>query len=332
MNILYNLKNKVFSKLFPIFVFDALNIDHSINHNIKIIFCKLFKALIYGKKDFLVKAFIDGFWLILPFSHALPRIKVNFPNYDTALPQFYSKLSKSSTYKLKLIDIGANIGDTINHIYNKSTPSAALCIEPSKYYFDLLKLNVRQLENVFCLNAFISDKNDNLLNLVENRGTGTAFLDEINHNSVPNYSLDFLLINKCSTFKNADILKIDTDGWDLKVLTGATDFLKKSRPFIFFEFSPYHYFHTDKSQSSYTLLSFLRKFNYNHFILYDGEGYLLGYFNLNESDIADKLMSLIFDYGLSRSSFYCDLIVAHESKKNFLMEFHSDEINRLTQS
>ena len=330
MSINLSFKTRLLSKIYPYFLSDNIYFDQSITHHIKLIICKLIKILLCGKStDPIVKVFCCGNWLSMPFTHALPQIKAKYPNYDSALPEFCSKVKKSIEENLLIIDVGVNIGDTITQINTKVSSLKALCIEPSEMYYKLLQLNTSKLENVLCLNAFISDEEKKSLNLVEDRGTGISSMVEQTRNCIPNYTLDFIINTQFQDFKNANILKIDTDGWELQILNGGSQFLKHTNAFIFFEFSPYLYCKVNKNRTCEDVLKFLKKMNYESFIVYDGEGYLLGYFDLNHSNTF-TILNFIFEYGKIRSSFYCDILASHIAKKHFLKEFYHEELKRLT--
>ena len=277
-------------------------------------------------KDPIIKIYCCQTWLNIPLSHALPIIKENFPNYDTALPRFCNYLEQKLSSPISLIDVGANVGDTINQVKNQSSLSG-LCIEPSLQFYPLLLENTKNLSNVECMNSFVFDDNNTSLEITEERGTGISTISANAGLSVPSFTLDYILESKFKNFKNSEILKVDTDGWDLQVLEGAIKYIKVSKPFLFFEFSPYHYLNVGKRNSS-SLLTLLKSIGYHVFLLYDGEGFLMGTFDLNKSTEAQVILKVLFDYGNKRTSFYCDILAAHKSKSELLIDFYKKEVEQ----
>lgn len=323
------LKNKVLSKLFPILILENSYENKSIIDSFLITLCKIIKSLMFGNKENpLIRVYCCESWMILPFNHALPKIKLNFPKYDTALPELCAFLNYHYSAKIKIIDIGANIGDTINQIMVKVSDLSALCIEPSKIYFPLLVENTRKFKDVECFNSFITNDDKTFLKVDEERGTATPNITEPSDKSADSFTLDYLVKSKFSKFKNIDILKIDTDGWDIHVLEGAKNLIINTKPFIFFEFSPFHLFRNASTNTS-TILSLFKFYGYFQFILYDGEGFLLGLFDLKKNSDFHILLNIIYNYGCNRSSFYCDIMTAHESKSEKLLQFYETEKSRL---
>ena len=118
---------------------EDLYVKKSVIDSFLITLCKMVKILMFGEKENpLIRVYCCGVWLILPFDHALPKIKLNFPKYDTALPELCAFLKYNNINDIKIIDVGANIGDTINQIIARVSSVSALCIEPSKVFFSLL--------------------------------------------------------------------------------------------------------------------------------------------------------------------------------------------------
>ena len=301
----------------------------SVIDSLLITLCKMIKILLFGKNENpLIRVYCCGVWLILPFDHALPKIKLNFPTYDTALPELCAFLKYNNINDIKIIDVGANIGDTINQIKARVNSISALCIEPSKLFFSFLIENTKNFKDVECLNSFISNKDKTYMKIDEERGTGTPSITETSKNSLNCYTLDYLVKNNFSKFKDINILKIDTDGWDVNVLEGAKNLIASTKPFIFFEFSPTHLCQNVTTNTN-KIISLFKFYGYFKFILYDGEGFLIGLFDLKKNLDFHTILNTIYNYGCNRSSYYCDIITAHESKKDILIQFYESEKVRI---
>ncbi len=148
--------------------------------------------------------------------------------------------------KLNLLDIGSNIGSValpLTQMYYKSNIYA---IEPTFYAFKKLKrnidLNPRLKKRIKALNFMINtDKATkkvhsswNLNNHEMKHKIHLGSLKKINTKNIT--TLDFI-IKKIK--KKIDFIKIDVDGFELKVLQSGYLFIKKYKPIIHIEFAPY---------------------------------------------------------------------------------------------
>jgi FkbM family methyltransferase len=150
-------------------------------------------------------------------------------------------LSLDIKYNLKsleintIFDVGANIGESENY-FSKCFPRANIyCFEPIPSSFDRLKKNIMG-HNSYCFNfgfGEISSVNEIFTyenpNLSSYNSINSSFFDnEIKKKEQIELKT---LSNFCSenNINHIDILKIDTEGFDLKVLLGAKELLEKGK-------------------------------------------------------------------------------------------------------
>jgi hypothetical protein len=131
-------------------------------------------------------------------------------------------------------------------------------------------------------------------------------------------SLDDVL-REYSQFRDSNILKIDTDGFDLRVLKGGTAFLEKNRPIVFFEMSPEHYVKVGKDDP-FSAVPFLQQQGYRHFVVYDSAGYPMLF--ASGTDL-QCVQDLIF-YANARGAYY-DIMAFPDNRKNFFDRFVESE-------
>ncbi len=79
---------------------------------------------------------MDGRTIRLNLSHRFPNYYTRWPNYDRAIPRLCESIFKYFN-RLCVIDVGANVGDTVNLIDAK-VRRLRLCVEPSERFFPLL--------------------------------------------------------------------------------------------------------------------------------------------------------------------------------------------------
>jgi len=176
-------------------------------------------------------------------SHLFPTYYKNEPFYDRALPRICQYIKDKDGY-LKLIDIGANIGDTIA-LVRKQVSGEFLAIEGEKNFLKLLEKNIKlyknsyvEIEKSFCG----IDKRQNYT-IKSQHGTASLTTGEDKSKKIkkiPLKSLDNIL-KEHPKFKDANILKIDTDGFEINVLKGSINFLKNFKPVLYFEYTPHLY-------------------------------------------------------------------------------------------
>ena len=189
--------------------------------------------------DPIVRVEIASRDLLMPWSHSLPRLLRNRPHYESELRRLASHVHQVDG-RLRMIDVGANVGDTVAMI--PSLPNSKfLCVEGSESYFELLRRNFETDENVTRVFALLGDQQDKSggLSLVETHGTAHLVKQTDVIASAPWQTLDEV-VSSDNSFLNANLLKVDTDGYDLHVLRGATEFLQRAKPCLYVEFSPQH--------------------------------------------------------------------------------------------
>lgn len=174
--------------------------------------------------------------LLMNLSHHLPYSVAHEPLYDTALPRIAKTIFHQDRY-LKVIDIGANIGDTAARI-SQEVPGSFLCVEGDVHYFSLLQENAKSMNaQVVCVNAICGESDCQVQgHMLTEVGTG-HFVATADKGTVLVTSLNTIL-EKNAYFKDANLLKIDTDGFDSYVLLGARNFIANAGPTVFFEFAP----------------------------------------------------------------------------------------------
>jgi len=246
---------------------------------------------------------IGGFDLKMPYSHNLLFYLNTSPYYDRVLPRICNLLQKERG-KLKIIDVGANVGDTVALIFQKANADF-LCIDGADKYFKYLLENAKQFDgHVFCEKVFLG-KNADLNRLKEVFVNGTARLVENNSNfsgGVKTVSLDYLLQSKYPDFKKCDLLKIDTDGYEYNVVAGALNFLKSSKPLVFFEFTP------SAMKNPISLLDVFYGLGYTEGLFYANTGEAKFVIKLNNRDKLNSVLSLIDN----KNIYYYDVLVVHK--------------------
>ena len=147
----------------------------------------------------------------------------------------------------KVIDIGAHKGEFLENIISINKKMKVYSFEPQSKIFTNLQNSFITKKNIFIYNLAISNVNKKQkLNI--NIKTSTSTFSNYNESSYWKKIKDFLIagLNKSSivnselvqsitldkfckknNIKKIDLLKIDTEGHEFEVLSGATNLLKK---------------------------------------------------------------------------------------------------------
>ncbi len=264
-----------------------------------------------GKKNIYINASSD-----------IPIIQSKYRYYDTALPRI-CKFINDKKGSLTLIDVGANVGDTVSLITDEVT-GKFLCIEPFDKYFKLLLMNTENMQNVVCEKVLLSEEED-IVNVSLVQDAGTAYVSE---QATGNLKMQYLattvdkLVEKHHNFLQTNILKVDTDGYDYKIIRGSKKLLTESKPAIYFEFSPHHLINLGENPTS--IFEYLVELGYSNALIYDGFGY--PFFKLNISDLAT--IEQIINYArIIKKYFYYDVLVFHEMDRDIFELFYQEELN-----
>ena len=178
---------------------------------------------------------IGKYELVISKDHLLPSFLNKFPHYSKNIGRL-SKATKEKYKDLRIIDVGSNIGDTVAIIRNE-IDAKIICFEGNKEYYELLKINTRGINDIDLYDIYLGDDDKEII-VGSISNFGTSFLNEKitskNRRKVNINKLDSFLKNHID-YKGSKILKIDTDGFDLKIIKGATNFINSTKPIIFFE-------------------------------------------------------------------------------------------------
>ncbi len=129
-----------------------------------------------------------------------------------------------------VVDVGANIGTFSLYQAMVKHAEQVVAFEPSPNTFSRLAKNVEinGLKNVRILNVAVGDKSG-FLSFTEGRMSINSHVRESGTLKVPCVRLD----DELTTFPSVDILKIDTEGYEIPVLRGASETLKKTQRIVF---------------------------------------------------------------------------------------------------
>ena len=218
-------------------------------------------------------------------------IKKEWEPHITKFIQLYNSL-----YNIKnIIDIGANFGyHTL--LFSKQCSENVYSFEPQIQNFNLLKDNVEinEIKNVILYNYACGDQNCEIKMPVYN----CEF--PINMGDItPNFNIgnDFnisksIILDEYNFSNKIDVIKIDVQGWEKKVLMGAKNLLKNNKPILIVEFEQHQLMKTNTTCKE--LFDYIREQNYYIYYLdYNYPSDHICVHNDNLSDFRQKFKNYI---------------------------------------
>jgi len=226
-----------------------------------------------------------------------------FPNKDKYIGKsfdLYGEFSYQEVEFLKelvepgdvVIDVGANIGGITIPLAQKIGPEGYMvAFEPQQYIYYMLcgNIAVNDLTNTACFQRLVSDVSGQVLNVpvfdFEKEGNfgdngGSEKEDGL---PVSTCTLDSLNLSK------PKLIKIDVQGNQFKVLKGAIETIRRSKPFIYVE--------AESREESDEIVDFLEPLGYNFLFhrppLYNPDNFYGNKENVFDTIGEDKILNLI---------------------------------------
>jgi len=245
-----------------------------------------------------------GFSITLPAEHRLPSYRERYPKYDAFLPKLAGLLRSEDT----IVDVGANVGDTLAGMAESNSRANYICIEADGSFFRLLERNVGRMRlampglRVHPVQALVG-KSVASASLEGKGGTRHAVVAEGGVRSRP---LDQILAEVANS--GVRLLKSDVDGFDYDILDSSMSVIERHGPLLFFEVSFDHAYQRDGYAAT---LDALHAAGYHDWTVFDNFGQPI----VRTTDLG--LVRQLIDYlaeqnaGLStRTIYYYDILAA----------------------
>ena len=250
---------------------------------------------------------IENYQIVIPSSLNLPRNQKKYPLYDKFLPVLASHLPPGT-----VVDVGANVGDTLAAMAQKCSNSF-ICVEPSNKFFRYLEKNATEIRK----------KSNKEIKLVKELiGSGklsgyliddgsTAFVKITDNQDIvsKHVQLDTLVNEQTEVV----LIKSDVDGYDFDVIRSSEKILKKSHPILFWE----NEISNDIQYADFSnFYAFLEELGYLYVYIFDNFGNLLvEKSNYNTLRDINAYLYNMKKFNATRTFFYTDILASTEKRR-----------------
>jgi FkbM family methyltransferase len=250
---------------------------------------------------------VGNFELQLSNGNGLKECYWYSKEYGASLTRLTSVLNNHFA-DFSAVDIGANQGDSVALI-KTGADVPVISVEGDGTLAESYASNTARFKNVQLIKTFLSDQDVEMdctytkvghnLTIVPSKKSNGSTLTKF-------FSIDYLYQNKVLN-DSCKLLKIDTEGFDLKIIRGGDKFITSVKPAILFEFNRENLEVVETEP--FSIFPWLLNHNYNTILFYESDGRFM--FSSTLSD--QKFMKQLFDYvdGKNAKIYYMDIIAFH---------------------
>jgi FkbM family methyltransferase len=272
---------------------------------------------------------VGQFQILLPASHMLDQYQKTWWRYDTALGYIAQAVFQKYPGACA-IDIGANVGDTAALIRSYANVPV-LCIEGNPEFIEYLEYNASIIGGIEIDECFVGDNNTivDFERINSNGGTATI-VEAISQEAmwfIEMKSLGMILENH-PDFKQAKLLKIDTDGFDFTILKKSAKIISQLRPVLYFEYDTN--FKSEGEVEALEAIKTLFEIGYKYFLVYENFGNYL--FSITAQDL-DRFIDLNICLASNRKKsgmtviFYFDICALTEEDFDLFEQIRQTELS-----
>lgn len=225
-----------------------------------------------------VKSTSYGRLLTMPAEHFLPVTLLGYPQFNRPLGLTVEAimLSQPEKSELAVVDVGANIGETVAVIEQRCPNKCRyLCIEPDDDLAELCEVNHRNSGRVRVERCCIGEGEGRAVRLEDDgRANPSVHLtlgQSLGASSdVRLMRLDTVVAPFAKAQGILSLIKVDTEGYDFSVLRSASGILAEYKPAIYFEWFPRLL--APLEEEVWSGFDFLRGLGYRHFVFFTSQG------------------------------------------------------------
>lgn len=252
----------------------------------------------------------------------LLNYKSAFHLYDTALGKIAAVVNAKYS-GLHAIDIGANSGDTAALI-RETSEIPVLCIEGDPILLPLLIENVAKMgQGVQVERSFVGEDGTAInLKSAHDLGRSACLVEAVDPCGQVKFRSLQAILSDHAEFRASKLIKIDTEGFDFKILRLSLDFIRLAKPVLFFEYAPH--FLPEEPTAGLETLDALIESGYSDFLYYDNHGnFLLSTEASNRLLFSDLHHYLASNHRYGVAVHYFDICALHQEDADLVSVIRS---------
>ena len=271
--------------------------------------------------DPLVRYRLGEMTLLLPLSHELPLYRRDLPQYSMNLGRVVAAV-QAKYRNLTMIDVGANVGDSVA-VVRAHADAAILCVEGEDQFFELLRVNTGELEDLELEHAFVGCENDQVSAVHVARGTASIELGTgSGAGQLTTQSLREV-INRHPRFAKSKVLKIDAEGFDCMIISCEASFLSQNKPVLFFEYHPP--LCAAAGYNPFPVFLQLSEIGYGVVMIYENTGRYLLSVALSQWNVLEDI-----HHYFTKMGGFCDLAAFHAEDLDLAEDLRKAELGQRT--
>jgi len=252
---------------------------------------------------------VHGRRVLVNNGHAYPLFSRRFKHWNNPLVELVHESAVQLARPVNIVDVGAGIGDTVLLLESNCSSSVKrfMCIEGDLEFFRYLDENLKQSDRYDLHHVMLSSEKSEIPSLIRTHAGTASAQGKITVHAVP---LDEII----SSEEPPDVIKIDVDGYDGRVLAGSLGTLRKHKPAIIFEWDPALCEKTGNDWSEHFEL--LKNAGYTRYIWFTKYGDF-SHFMTQMDETAIKQMANICISGQRDYNWHYDIVALHQESPIF---------------
>ena len=254
---------------------------------------------------------LKKFAIELPAEHLLPEYQRQHAQYDKFLPILVKYLEQKSI----VVDIGANVGDSLAAMVEQNIDVSYICIEADDFFFQFLEKNVLTVKHA------IEGVNVEIIQALVGKSISGVYLegkDGSKHavksldGGITSQPLDEILLN----VPRISLLKSDVDGFDYDVIDSSMGLIQKYKPILYFECQ-----YADEIQRAGYLhtITQLNALGYGDWTVFDNFGAKM--LRTENVEIVLQMLNYVWNQNIKNSTrtiYYLDILVVQKSESELI--------------
>ena len=256
-----------------------------------------------------INAAIHGYPVEISNGYTYPVTSRSYKTFNNPLLELANLTAEIKKTPICIVDIGSAVGDTALFLIANADKQIdkIYCIDGDSEFFNYLIHNVKNIKKINPLKALLSDGDRQKEAALIRIHLGTASAQgELLEDAI---TLDGLLLDSNARVSQIDLIKVDVDGFDGKVLAGSTKILMKFKPTIIFEWHPVLYNKT--KNDIHRPFQILQENGYSKFVWFDKYGNFSHFDNTHSREDTERMAQVCMN-GRHEFDWHYDVIAIHK--------------------